>query len=161
MGCRFLVAWNVVFLPFCFLVIFILFVRVLSVLFLVAVISLSQCFSLLYSSRCIDATTLSSILVRPLPFSFLDIYRLSMSSLGCNALCMVISFLVLWSICLSSSLVHLKNGPGHLTRKTALLFIPLIRFWLYSFVSSSFLVFLRYSFLIFFFYFHLFDGVSF
>ena len=33
-----------------------------------------------------------------------------MSSLGCNALCMVISFLVLWTICLNSSLPHFKKG---------------------------------------------------
>ena len=43
--------------------------------------------------------------------SFLGTHSLSMSSLGCNVLCMVISFLVLWSICLSSSLVHLRKGP--------------------------------------------------
>ena len=38
--------------------------------------------------------------------SFLDTYSLSTLSLGCNDLCIVISFLVLWSICLSYSLVH-------------------------------------------------------
>ena len=48
--------------------------------------------------------------------TFLDTYNLSTSSLGCNDLCMVISFLVLWSICLSSSLVHLRKGPEYLTR---------------------------------------------
>ena len=37
-----------------------------------------------------------------------------MSSLGCKALCIVISFLVLWSICPSSSLVYIK----YLTRGT-------------------------------------------
>ena len=60
---------------------------------------------------------------------------------------MVISFLVIWSICLSCFLVHFKNGLKYLTRGTAQVFIPLIRFLL--FVSSSFLVRLRYSFLIF------------
>ena len=65
-----------------------------------------------------------------------------------------------WSICLSSSLVHFKNGPEYLTRGTAQVFVPLIRFLLHSFVSSSFLVLLIYCFLIFFFHFHLFDGVS-
>ena len=78
--------------------------------------------------------------------SFLDTYSLSTSSLGCNALCKIISFLVLWSICLSSSLVHLRKGPEYLTRGTAQVLIPLIRFLLLSFVSSSFLVLLRYSF---------------
>ena len=77
-------------------------------------------------------------------------YILPTSSLGRNALFMVISFLVLWSICLSSSLVHFKNGPKYLNRGTAQVFIPLIRFQPYSFVSSSFLVLLEFSFLIFF-----------
>ena len=81
--------------------------------------------------------------------SFLDTYSLSMSSLGCNALCAVISFLALLSICLSSSLLHFKNVPEYLTRRTAQVLIPLIRFLLYSFISSSFLVLQRYSFLIF------------
>ena len=87
------------------------------------------------------------MLVSPLPPSFLDTYSLSMSSLGCNAFCMVISFLVLWSICLSSSLNHFKNGPKYLTKGTSQVFIPLIRFLVYSFVLSSFLVLPRYSFL--------------
>ena len=91
------------------------------------------------------------MLASPLPPSILDPYSLSMSSLGCSALCMVISFLVLWSICLSSSLVHFRKGPEYLTSDTAQVFIPLITFLLESFVSSSFLVLLRYSLWIFFF----------
>ena len=59
---------------------------------------------------------LFSMLVSPLPPSLLDTYSLSTLSLGCNALCMVISFLVLWSISLSFSLVHFKNGPEYLPR---------------------------------------------
>ena len=98
------------------------------------------------------------MLARPLPPSFIETYSLSTSSLGCNTLCIVISFLVLWSICLSSSLVHLRKGPEYLTSGTAQVFIPLIRFLLLSFVSSSFLVLLRF-FLNFFFHFHLFEGV--
>ena len=38
---------------------------------------------------------------------FLDTYRLSSSSLWCKVLCIVMSFLVLWSICWSSFLAHL------------------------------------------------------
>ena len=61
-------------------------------------------------------------------------YSLSTSSLGCNALWMVIQvFFVLWFICLSSSLVHFKNGPEYLTRRTAQISIPLIWFLPYSF----------------------------
>ena len=52
------------------------------------------------------------MLAGPLPTSILDKYSQSTSSLGCNALCMVISFLVLWSICLSSSQFHFKNDPS-------------------------------------------------
>ena len=100
------------------------------------------------------------MLASALPPSFLDTYSLSMSSLECNALCMVISFLVLWSICLSSSLVHLRKGPEYLTRGTAQLFIPLIRFLPESLVLSGFLVLLRYSFLNFVFHLLLFDCVS-
>ena len=98
------------------------------------------------SSRCMDVSTLSSILASSLPTSFLGTYSLSTSSLGCNAFYMVISFLVLWPIYLSSSLVHLRKGPGYLMRGIVQVFIRLIRFLLESLVSSSFLVLLRYSF---------------
>ena len=100
------------------------------------------------------------MLASPLPPSFLDTNSLSMSSLGCNALCMVISFLVLWSICLSLSSVHFRKGPEYLTRGTAQVFIPLIRFLLESFVSSSFPSSPEIFFLNFIFNLHLFDGVS-
>ena len=99
------------------------------------------------------------MLVSPLPLSFLDTYSLWTSFLRCNALCMVISFLVLWYICLSSFLVDFMNGLEYLTRGTDQVFIPLIPFLPYSFVSNSFLVLLRYSFLIFFFHLHLFDSI--
>ena len=89
------------------------------------------------------------MLASPLPPSFLETYSLSTSSLGCKALCIVISFLVLWPICLSSHLVHLRKGPEYPTSGTAQVFIPLIRFLILCFVSSSFLVLLRYSFWIF------------
>ena len=102
---------------------------------------------------------LSSMMAIPLPPSFLGTYSRSTSSLGCNALCIVISFLVLWSIFLSSSLVHLRKGPEYLMRGTAQVFISLIRFLQESFVTSSFLILLRFLFA-FFFHFDLFDSVS-
>ena len=80
-----------------------------------------------------------------LPPSFLDTYILSTLSLGCNAFCIVIGFLVLWYIFFSSSLVNYKTCPEYLTRNTAQVFIILIRFPLDSLVSSCFLVLLRYS----------------
>ena len=74
---------------------------------------------------------------------------------------MVIRLLVIWSIGLSSSLVHLKKGPEYLTRGSSPGFIPLIMFLLDSFVSKSFFVLLRYSFVIFYlFHLHLFESVS-
>ena len=69
----------------------------------------------------------------------------------------------------SCSLVHLfkfflrplKSGPEYLTMGTAQAFIPLMRFLLYSLVSSSFLVLLRHSFLLFFLHLHQLVGVRF
>ena len=69
---------------------------------------------------------------------------------------LLLVFLFIWSY----SLVHFKNGSEYLTRWTAQVFIPLIRFRLCSFVLNSFCVLLRYSFN-FFFLLHLFDGVHF
>ena len=80
------------------------------------------------SSCCIDVSTLTSMLESLLPPYFLYTYSLSVLSLWCNALCIVISCLVLWSICLSSSPVHFKNGLKYLTRETAQVFVPLMRF---------------------------------
>ena len=97
----------------CFLVIVVLLVLGLPGLFLLAVITPFPHFSMYCSSRCIDTSTLSSMLVSPLPSFFSNTYSLSTSSMGCNAFFMVISFLFLFfffSICLSSSLVHFKNG---------------------------------------------------
>ena len=109
------------------MVIVFLLVLVLLVLFLVAVISLPPYFSMKSSSHCIDVSTLLfSMLASPLLPSFLDTYCLPMSSLGCNALCMIISFLVLWSICLSSSLIHFMYGLEYLMRGTLLLLLLLL-----------------------------------
>ena len=83
----------------CFLVSVILLVLVLLVLLLVTAISLPPPFCMHSSSLCIDASTLSSMLAPHLPPSHFDTYSLSTSSLGCNDLRMVISFLVIRSIC--------------------------------------------------------------
>ena len=109
-----------------------------------AVNSPPSCFSIKSSSRSIDASTLSSMVSNPLYLSFLDTYSQSMSFLRCNG------------HQFSCSLVHLLkffSGPfekesEYLTRCTAQVFIPLIRFLLDSFVSSSFLVLPIYSLLI-------------
>ena len=57
---------------------------------------------------------------------------------GCKALSIIISFLVLWSNCLSS-LLTFENGPEYLPRGTAQIFISLMRFLLQSLVLKSFL----------------------
>ena len=129
----------------CSLVIIILLFIMLSVSFLMAVISPSKflCNPLVVISmrhRCLQCWQV-------LFFSPFLIHIFRQHHL-LDALCMVISFLVLWSICLSSFLVHFKKGPKYLTRGTAQVFIPFIRFLQDRFVSSSFLV-LRYSFSIF------------
>ena len=106
--------------------------------FLMAIINLSPCFSLLSSSRCINASTLSWMLSSPFPTPFLDTYTLSKSYLECKTLCIVISFLVLWSICWSTSLVNFKYGPKYLRRKKAQVFIHLMKFLLYSLYPCEF-----------------------
>ena len=68
------------------------------------------------------------------------------------------SFLVLWFICLSSSLVYFKNGPVYLKMRTAMVFIPLMRFLLCTLISSNFLVLLRYCFFFFSFFFSILLG---
>ena len=80
-----------------------------------------------------------------LPPPFFNTYSLSMLSLRCKAL-YIISYLFLWSISWTYSLVHFKSGPEYLTMGTTQAFMPLMRFLLFSLVSSSFLVLLRYSF---------------
>ena len=78
------------------------------------------------------------MLASPLPPHFL-IHIVCRRHL-CNTLCMDISFLLFWFICLCYSLVYFKKNPEYLTRSTAQVFIPLIMFLLDSFVLSSFLV---------------------
>ena len=63
-----------------------------------------------------------------------------MSSLECKALCIVIIFLIYWSISLSSSLVPFKNGSEYLSSGTVQVFMLLMRFLLYSLVSRSLFV---------------------
>ena len=90
--CRLKYLYNCFSFRFCFLVIIVLWIIILPVFFLVPVINLSLPFFMLSSSPCIDALTPSSMLVSPLPPSFLDSFRLSMSSFRCKTLCIVISF---------------------------------------------------------------------
>ena len=129
---------------FCFLVIVVLLLFVLSMLLLVIVISSSLHFFMKLSICPIDVSKQFSMLAIPLPLPFLDTCSLSVSSLRCKSLRIIIRFLVLWFICLSSSLFQPKNGPEYLIRGIAQVVIPVMRFLLYSSVSSSFLFLLRY-----------------
>ena len=101
-------------------------------------ISLSSRFFIYSSSCCIDTSMLSWMQTSPFLSSSLDTYGLFILSLICKALCIVMSFLVLLSICQNSSFVHFKNCSEYLTRGTAQIFIPLMRFLPCSLFSSSF-----------------------
>ena len=64
---------------------------------------------------------------------------------------MVISFLALWSICLSYSLVHFKNGPEYLTSGDSpgiypFNKVPAIEFCLEQFSGSSEIFFFNFFF---------------
>ena len=138
---RLFVAWINPFVFSCCCFFLVQLILVLSVLFLMSVISLPLRLSMKSSSRFIDASTLFSMLVSPLPPPFLGTYGLSTPSLGCNTLCIVLSFLVLRYICWSSSLDHLVPC---ILRGGALVLNPLVRFLLRSLISSSLLFLLRY-----------------
>ena len=62
---------------------------------------------------------------------------------------------------LSCAFVHAPNGPEGFTRRTPQEFIPLMGPLLHNLVSRSSLDRFRFSFVIFFFYFHLLEGVCF
>ena len=80
----------------------------------------NQSFFLLFFMKslswCINAIFMQGI---PLPPSSFDTYSLSVLFLGCKALCIVIIFLVLRSICRSFSIFHFKNGSECLTKGTS------------------------------------------
>ena len=114
------VTWNIdtfvcLFFPhFCFLIIFVLLIIVLFVFLQVAIINLSLFFFIYSTSRLIDVSTISSLLVSPLTpfFFFLDIISLSTSFLWCKGLCIVMCFVL---FCLVS-----LNGPKYCTRRRSL-----------------------------------------
>ena len=79
---------------------------------------------------------------------FLDTYSISTSFLRCKDFCMVIGLLVLWSF-FKDLWRTSRMVVNYLTRGTTQVYIPSIRSLLCCFVYSSFLVHLRYDFLIF------------
>ena len=122
----------------------------LTGLFLVAIITLPPWLFMLSSRQCIDASMQSWTLGGPLS-SILDAHSRSMSSVACKDLSVVMSSLIPWSICWSSSLVYFKNGSENLTRGTAQVFIHL-RFLLCCLLSSCFLFLFLHRYLKFFFF---------
>ena len=136
--CRLKYPYNCFSFHLYFLVIVILLMLVVFVLFLVAVSSLC---SFLCSLRVVLSRYRRYLPCwRVFPPVFLDTYSLSISSVGYNALRIVMGFLVLSSIRWSFSRDHFKNGPEYLTKGITYVFIPLIIFLLYTLVWSSFLV---------------------
>ena len=128
---------------FCFVFLFVFFcffALVLPLLLLAAVISLSFSNVFLETLYWCASTQSPSLASPNLPL-FLYMHCLSVLSLECKALCIVINFLILWYICLSSFIKYLARG-------TVQVLFPLLWSLLQSFVSRSFLV-LKYSFLIF------------
>ena len=78
--------------------------------------------------------------------SFFSWHLQFISFLRCKAYCIVINFLIFWSICQSSFINHLKNCLEYLTRENTQLFISLMKYLLKCLVSRSFLVLLRCTF---------------
>ena len=126
--CRFLVAWNVLkgffshffcwcpFFDACF--------------FCIVSGDYNQyfCAFLMYSSIfSLDASMLSWMLVSPLPSSFLDTYSLSLSSLLCMALCIVMSFLYSLVDLLEFLSLLLEKWSRVSYQATGQVFIPLKR----------------------------------
>ena len=70
--------------------------------------------------------------------SFLGIYGLSASDLGCNAPYMVNNFLVFLSIAYSSLFLQLKNAAEYLIRDTAQVLSPQTKFPPFSFDLKKF-----------------------
>ena len=145
---RLFVAWNIHIIAFLPIFVFLL------LLFCWSLYCLS-CFWLL-----LTVFLCSFYVVFELSYWCVDAIFNADESMGCKALRIVMSFLVLRSICWSY-LIHFKNGSKYLTRGRAQVFISLMRFLQYSLILSSFLVLLKIFFFNFFFHLHLFDGVHF
>ena len=97
-----------------------------------------------YSSRFFEMRYLSNPKCCWLPFLPLFMTHVFLLSFGFKPRCIVINFLVLWFIFLSSTIVYFKNGTEFLTEETVQVFIPLMMFLLLSVVSRNFLILLMY-----------------
>ena len=152
---RLFVGWSVNCFPspFCVLVISVLLMHVLSVLFLMNVISFP-----LRLNHYIDASTLSWMLKRLRSPSFLDTYNLSVSFLRCKTISIIMTFFCSLVYLFMFS-VHFKCVPEYFTTGIAQVFIHSMKFLLSSMISGSFIVLVRYSFIYFLFNLYLFDDI--
>ena len=125
--CRLKYSYNCFSSHFFFLVV-VLLIIMLPVLFLATIISLSLLFKNLF-------------------FEFVLMHPPYLQCWGVPSLLLFVTRMVYLSSlgCLSSLLVHFKNGPEYLTKGTAQVFVPLTRFLQQRLVWRSFLVRLRYS----------------
>ena len=123
-----------------YFLIFVVFLFEFILLIFAAVINLTLLFFTYSLSSCVDASAQSAMLVSPPSSSFLDTYC-QCHLLDVRASCIMIIFLVLWSISWSSSLAYFRNVPEYLTRETEQI-IPWMRFLLQSFFLRSFIVLL-------------------
>ena len=83
----------------------------------------------------------TATLISPFPPSFLDKYILVMSHLGFSAWCIVISYFVLLSMCSNSVPAQSRKAAEYLSNEIAYVFIHVIMFPPFNFVSSIFHVF--------------------
>ena len=77
--------------------------------------------------------------VKPPPPSFLVIYNLPTSDLGCNAPYMVNNFLAFSSIACSSLFLQLENAAEYLNRETSQVLTPRTKFQAFKFDFKAFL----------------------
>ena len=84
--------------------------------------------------------------IKPLSPSFLGIYNLSTSDLGCNASYMVNNFLIFLSTVCSSLFPQLTNAAEYLNKDNAQVLIPRTKLPPFSFYFKTFLNLLIYSF---------------
>ena len=100
-----------------------------------------------YTSKPLIAnSTQSSMNLKPLPASCLDIYNLSTADLECNTPYMVNSFLVFLFIACSSLFQQLTNAAEYYNRDTAQVLTPRTKFWSFNFDFKTFLILQTYSF---------------
>ena len=96
-----------------------LFLLRVSISLLAAIINRSSVWLIYLSSPNLARSIQSSTAINPRQPSFLGKYNLQALSLGCNALCIVIIFLIILSLVCNCSLVHSMKGAEYLNEEPA------------------------------------------